>query len=113
LLKRERAQDSYSGLVSLARESVIVYEQGLRSLGSRLFRAQEVPSSNLGAPASYFFVFNELFLKLQPRKAQILAEFLYLPGADGFARRVQDLHHLDIEIWRKRILNRLVVPDAI
>jgi hypothetical protein len=26
--------------------------------------AQEVPSSNLGAPTTYFFVFNELFLIL-------------------------------------------------
>src|SRR5229473_2072162 len=32
-LNRERVQDSYSGLVSLDRESVIVSEQGLRSLG--------------------------------------------------------------------------------
>src|SRR5216684_5686141 len=37
-LNRERVQDSYSGLVSLVRESVIVSEQGLRSLGGPLPR---------------------------------------------------------------------------
>jgi hypothetical protein len=33
LLNRERVQDSYSGLVSLALESVIVSEQGTAELG--------------------------------------------------------------------------------
>jgi len=32
---------------------------------ARLAWAQEVPSSNLGAPTTYFFVFNGLSLTLQ------------------------------------------------
>ena len=37
-LNRERVQDSFSGLVSLVRESVIVSDQGLRGSGSSLGR---------------------------------------------------------------------------
>jgi hypothetical protein len=38
---------------------------------ARLAWAQEVPSSNLGAPTTYFFVFNALFLILRRWKSNL------------------------------------------
>ncbi len=53
-LNRERVQDSFSGLVSLVRESVIVSDQGLRGCGSPpLLGAQPVTPRTPSITSNY------------------------------------------------------------
>jgi hypothetical protein len=70
---------------SLLFSKITVQRKDLRKITS-LPWAQEVPSSDLGAPTTYFFVFNELFPILQRWKPNLGSRRGYQREGRGVVR---------------------------